>query len=230
MSYRTSYVIVAGIAWLRRSRIELRDGTVEDRIWCVTFGRTPVVRTGDAGDSTPLRGEIDGIDWELELVELAPPFETPNRVMRRFAPSHLVTSPALAITGRVGDVSFEHAPGHSARHWGKRHAESWGWAHASTPDGRWVSLLSVVPRPFPRMSQVDGRLARGSVEGARMRAGKYEAEAPVESFVRLEYRDTDGSSLWCYHSEKASIVGPKGRFEGAALEVAVREPIPGWPA
>ena len=50
MKHETSYVIVAGIAWIRRSRVETRDGLVDDSVWVVQdFGQEVIrfdARTG----------------------------------------------------------------------------------------------------------------------------------------------------------------------------------------
>ena len=230
MRYETSYVIVAGVAWIRRSAVWTADGRHEDTTWVVTFANgMPQVRRGAGRDIRA--GELDGLSWELEWRALAPPFETPHRLLRRVAPTRMTTQPALAITGRVGDVTIADAPGHAARIMGSRHARSWGWAHASAVDGRWLHLLTVTSPPLPRVSQyaTEARppglpFARGSVDGTTVRVGPYTASAPAASFIGLRYLDTDGSTIWCYHSEAAAV----GPFTGAAMEVAVREPIPGW--
>lgn len=236
MRYATSYVIVAGIAWLRRSRVETQDGRVEDTVWLVLFdGEQPVARRGVAGESTIERGELDGISWDLSWTELATPFETPNRLLRTVAPTHLVTTPALSISGRIGDRVLDAAPGHTARLWGKRHVQTWGWSHASTADGTWAHLLSALAPPLPRVAQHATErggpgfpIARSHVEPPRVRVGPYVVDAPVETFIGLRYLDTDGSDLWCYHSERGHLRGAGIDMPGAAMEIAVRAPIAGW--
>ena len=175
MRYETSYVIVSGVAWIRRSRVETPQGHVEDSVWIVLFdGERPVARKSQAGNSTIESGALDGIDWDLRWTPRGAAFETPHRLLRRVAPSHLVTIPALAISGHIGDRVFEDAPGHTARLWGKRHARTWGWAHASTPDGRWVHLLTAEAPPLPRLAQHGTErggpgipIARSAVEAPR---------------------------------------------------------------
>jgi hypothetical protein len=131
MKYETSYVIVAGVAWIRRSRVEMSAGRVDDSVWLVTFDGDGVHAYKDeAGDSTITRGRAGGIDWELDWVELVGPFVV---------------------------------------------------------------------------------------------------DAPEESFFGLRYPDTDGSQLWCYHSEHAHLRGGDVDFDGAAMEIATREPILGRP-
>ena len=230
MRYETEYAIVAGVAWLRRSQVWTADGRHEDTTWVVTFGDgPPVVRRG-AGRSIDT-GELDGLSWELTREALAPSFGTPHRALRRVAPTTVSTVPAVAFSGRIGDDVLDGAPGHSATLTGRRHARSWGWAHASDRGGRWLHLLTAEAPPLPRVSQYANEsrapglpLARGSVDGTSVTVGPYTATAPRESFIGLRYRDTDGSTVWCYHSEAATV----GEFTGAAMEIAVREPIPGW--
>jgi len=236
VSYETSYVIVAGVAWIRRSRVETHDGRIEDTVWLVLFdGEQPVARRSEAGDSTIERGELDGIAWDLRWHVLSAPFETPHALLRRVAPTHLVTIPALSISGRIGDRVLDAAPGHSARLWGKRHAQTWGWAHASTSDGRWAHMLSASAAPLPRVAQHATErggpgfpLARSHVEPPRVVVGPYVVDAPVETFIGLRYLDTDGSSIWCYHSERGHLRGEDIDVRGAAMEIAVRGPLPGW--
>jgi hypothetical protein len=236
MEYETDYVIVAGIAWIRRTRVETDTGRVEDSIWLTTFdGDRPEVRKADAGTMSIERGEIAGTSWDLTWSALAPPFETPHRLLRRVAPTQLTTTPAIEVRGRIGERVLSGAHGHSAHIRGRRHAQTWGWAHASTADGRWAHMLSASAPPLPRVSQyADERrapglpLARARVEPPRLIVGPYVVDATVSSFVGLRYLDTDGSDIWCYHSEAADLRGRGSDFPGAALEFATREPIPGW--
>jgi hypothetical protein len=234
VSYETTYLIVAGVAWLRLSRVELPDGTIDDTAWAVTFDGEPVVRRGPGEAFAFERGRVGDLDWELEWTELAPPFETPKGVLRRLAPTHLVTWPALAVTGRIGGRALDGAPGHRAQLWGKRHAKEWGWAHASTADGRWAHVLTASAPPLPRVSQHgrDGAppglpIARGSIAPPEVRVGPYRVSAPASSFIGLRYVDTDGSTVWCYHSERAVLSGA-GVELPAALEIARRSPLAGW--
>jgi hypothetical protein len=141
----------------------------------------------------------------------------------------------VLVDGRVGEQMIERAPGHTARLWGKRHAREWGWAHASTADGRWAHLLTALAPPLPRLAQHATEkggpglpLARGRVDPPSVAVGPYVVDAPVETFVGLRYLDTDGSHIWCYHSERGHLRGDAVDYDGAAFEIAVREPIEGW--
>jgi hypothetical protein len=147
----------------------------------------------------------------------------------------MTTTPAIAVHGRIGDRVLAGAAGHTAHIAGKRHARTWGWAHASTADGRWAHLLSASAPPLPRASQYASEqrppglpFARARLEPPRLTVGPYVVDAPVESFVGLRYLDTDDSDTWCYHSEVAHLRGRGADFPGAAMEIATREPIPGW--
>jgi hypothetical protein len=184
--YDTSYVIVAGVAWIRRSRVETQNGRVDDSVWVVLFdGEQPVARKGAAGDSTIERGELDGISWDLRWTALAASFETPgNALLRRVAPTHLVTARAPPLP-RVAQ-------------------------HATERSGPGLPL------------------ARSRVEPPQVTVGPYVVDAPVETFIGLRYLDTDGSEIWCYHSERGHLRGAGVDLQGAAMEIAVRAPMPGW--
>lgn len=238
MSFETRYVIVAGVAWIRRTRVETTDGRVEDRMWAVLFGEdVPSVRTGPAGSSSIERGSLGDLSWELEWTPLQPEFETPRGMLRRIAPTRLDTIPSILVSGRVGGRELDAAPGHTARLAGRRHAASWGWAHWSDAAGRFVHVLTAKTPPLPRASQYATEqrgpgvpIARARVDPPRVTVGPYSVEAPPETFVRLEYLDTDGSPVWCYHSENGRLTGGGLTVDGVALEIGTRTPIEGWPA
>jgi hypothetical protein len=195
----------------------------EAALWLATFEREPRLRKQaiapeEFGD-VPLSGEVDGVSWELEIDELAPPFLTPHRALRRLTPSGMETWPALKVSGRVGGQPFDGAPGHRATLWGRRHARSWGWAHGSTSDGRWVHLLTARVAGLPRVSQHASHhggpglpLAHAQVTRESVRVGPFVAEAPAESFLEVTYHDPDGSPVTCLHSER-------GRIRGAGIEL-----------
>ena len=224
--YEVRYLIVAGVAWIRCTR---GAPAGESALWLTTFEDGPRVRKtpiplGELGE-VPLAGEVDGTAWELEVEELAPPFRSPHRALRRLAPSGMETWPALRVRGRVGDRTFEATPGHRARIWGRRHAASWGWAHGSTLDGRWVQLLSAKLGPLPLSQHASERggpglpLARATVEPGRVAVGPYVAEAPLDTFVAVEYADPDGTPVRCLHSEAARLSGNGVELANVALEL-----------
>jgi hypothetical protein len=220
LSYEARYLIVAGVAWLRCTR-GTPAGT--ETLWLTTFDGEPRVRTMQHPFAdVPLAGEVDGVAWELELEELAPPFRSPHRAVRGLAPSGIETWPALRVRGRVGDRSFGDTPGHRARLWGRQYPKSWGWAHGSTLDGRWIHLLTARVGGLPRLSQHATErggpglpFARAAVAPGRVRVGPYVAEAPPDSFVEVEYADPDGTPVRCLHSEQGRI----GDLEHVAIEL-----------
>lgn len=61
MEYETDYVIVAGVAWIRRTRVETSSSRVEEGMWLTTFdGDQPESHKADAGTMSVERGEIGG--------------------------------------------------------------------------------------------------------------------------------------------------------------------------
>ncbi len=202
----------------------------EAALWLTTFGGgAEVHKTAialDAFGDVPLAGEIDGVAWELELEELAPPFRSPHRTLRRLTPSGIETWPALRVSGRVGDRILDGVPGHRARLWGRRHARSWGWAHGSTADGRWVHVLSAKLPGLPRLSQhasekggISLPFAHAEIAPGRLRVGPYVVQAPPESFVEVTYHDPDGSPVTCVHSEQGHLRGADVELRDVAMEV-----------
>jgi hypothetical protein len=226
MSHAAEYVIVAGVAWLRRS---------SEADWAVTYDDARVRRGRGSWllERTRAVGELDGLAWELEFAELAPPFRTPQPLLRPVASTQLETWPALLVSGVVGGRTVERAPGHRARLWGRRLAESWRWTHASLPDGRWAHALAVKPPGLPLLSQHGGegrtpslRPTRAHDEGTHWRVGPYLVDADHDSFVRLAYRDRDGTELHCYHSGAARLTGPALSVDAASYEIACRHLLP----
>jgi len=96
--YETRYAIVAGVGWIRWTRVD----DVED-IWLITFGDEPRAAKGPAGDNTILRGQLGGISWDLSAEDLAPPLQTPHPLLRPVASTQMETQPAQLFTGRIGD-------------------------------------------------------------------------------------------------------------------------------
>ena len=223
MSHTAEYLIVAGVAWLRRS-------TEAD--WAITFDDRGV-RKGRGSwllDERRCRGELDGLAWELELEQIAPSFRTPRPLLRPVASSQLETWPALLVSGTIGRHTIQGASGHRARLWGRRLLTRWRWAHASLPDGRWAHVLAPKVPGLPPLAQHGSDrggpglpFARSSSEGTAWRVGPWSVDAPPTSFVRVDYTDVDGSTLHCYHSPAATLSGPGLEVSGASYEIAGRE-------
>ena len=259
--YEAWYLTVAGRFWLRYSLRVPADPLAEGEcaLWLVGLHRDT---TGAAGDvsaieafrvphegwpvelgpgrltSAEATGEVDGASWRLRFDAGEDPFVYTPRLLRPFASTMVVvTKPWLAVSGEivVDGVRHEldHAPGQQAHLWGRRHADRWGWFHASLPAGRWhEGLAADVPR-LPRVAfhaDASGRrFARGEAEPGRVRIGEYVVEAPREAFAGVTYHDPDGSEVYCYHSEHAHLRGPDVEADGVALEYGTRERVAGWP-
>ncbi len=216
MSHEAEYLIVAGVAWLRKT---------PETAWAVTF-EPPVVRQGIPArwllSATRAEGEVGGLAWELELEELAPSFRSPHAALRPLASSHLETWPALLVSGRIGERVLSPVPGHRARLWGRRQASAWAWAHGSDPDGRWAHLLAAKVPGLPWLAQYGSDrhppglpLARRSVDGTRVRVGALEVEA-AGTPVTVTY----GGGATVRHWQPATLTGPDARFDAAAMEIA----------
>lgn len=173
--YEVWYVVVAGRFWLRYTIHVPSDPEQEGEaaLWLASFVAAPAARkwtfplesfrSGVAGWPIELgparRGdrEAAGAAWELRLAPVAPPFDTVRPLVRPLAKSRVVCSaPALEVSGWVDVDGARHhldrAPGHQAHVWGSRHADRFGWAHATLPGGRWIEALTAkVPR-LPEVS------------------------------------------------------------------------------
>jgi hypothetical protein len=56
--------------------------------------------------------------------------------------------------------------------------------------------------------------------------GPHSVDADPSSFVRLTYRDTDGSEVYCYRSPAATLVGAGIHADDASYEIASRKRLP----
>lgn len=220
MSYEVRYLIVAGVAWIRHT-----DGP-ERAVWLVTFDGRPHARKRLVPElpSRLGKGELDGIAWQLEVEPLSEPHRVPPRVLRPLASSRYELIPAVAVSGHIGDRELERAPGHVGHVWGRRHADRWRWAHASSVDGSWVDILTAKVPCLPELSFWATDRGRGLGSGDFV-----VEEGDPGGFVGVTYTDPDGSTRICYHTETARLCGP-GIDTTAVLELGSREGRQGWPA
>ena len=141
--------------------------------------------------------------------------------------------PFILVSGTIGERTLERAPGHRAQLRGRRLAQRWRWAHASLPDGRWAHALAAKLPGLPELAQHGSErggpglpLARSSAAGTAWTIGPYAIDADPASFVRLDYRDADGSAVHCYHSPRARLAGPGIASADASYELASRVRLP----
>ena len=265
--YEVWYLTVAGRFWIRYSlRVPTDpDEDGEAALWLADWtGGAPRARKASfplealrtPGPGWPLElgpgrlgdesaaGEVDGARWELTFAAEQRPFEYTRGLMRPVASTQVaVVKPSLAISGVVELDGVRHeldaAPGQQAHLFGRRHADRWGWFHATLPDGGWVEgLVAKVPR-LPQIAlhasehgAVNGIASlfrtHAAAEPGRVAVGPYTVEAPRDSFVGVTYHDPDGAPAFCYHSEQATLRGPDLEASDVALEFGAREKVEGW--
>jgi len=237
--YEAWYLIVHGRLWVRRSLHVSPRGEPEWASWIVAFGDEPVARKSPAppGDDV-LRGEVDGGSWRVEVTPLAPPFRLVHPLLRPLAKTKLdLLHPAVRVDGEVEldgvRSAFDGALGTVGHVYGTRHAEQWGWAHATLPNGGWVELLVAKVKGLPQVASfaTAGRprsalRLRGTSTPTRVAAGPFAAETAAADLVGVTYRDPDGAAVYCYHSETARLSGP-GVDAVAAFEYGTRRPLEG---
>jgi hypothetical protein len=263
------YLVVAGRFWLRYTiRVPTDpDADGEAELWLASFAGRPSARkasfpldalrvpregwplelggTGRLDDARAI-GEVAGARWDLRLAGPERPFWHAPAAARalRISPTQVVvTKPALTVSGTI-DVDGERhdlvdAPACQAHLWGSRHADRWGWVHASLPQGRWVEAVTAKLRGLPplafhateagRGSPLDLVRTRADLAPGQLRLGPYRVDASRDDFVGVTYRDPDGGEVYCYHTERGRLRGPGVDAHDVAFEYGSREKLRGWP-
>ena len=267
--YEVWYLTVAGSFWIRYTLHVPADPDADGEcaLWFGDFTRAPAMRrttfplealrTPRAGwplelgagrlTDTGASGEVEGARWSLRFDAGERPFAYVPAVVRRLglaATEVVVVKPALAVSGVVEVDGAVHelvaAPGQQAHVFGRRHADRWGWFHATLGGGRWVEGLVANVQGLPRAAfhasechATNGLLrvfrTPAELEPGRVRVGPYEVQAKPGEFVGVTYRDPDGAEVYCYHAERARLRGAGVEADDAALEFGTRAKLEGWP-
>lgn len=267
--YEVWYLTVGGSFWIRYALHVPTDPDADGEcaLWFGDFTRVPVMRratfplealrTPRAGwplelgpgrlTDTETTGEVEGARWSLRFDAAERPFAYAPALVRRLglaATEVVVVKPALAVSGVVGVDGVSHeltsAAGQQAHVFGRRHADLWGWFHATLDGGRWVEGLVAKVEGLPRAAfYASEREARNGLfhvfrtpaelEPGRIRVGPYEVQARADEFVGVTYCDPDGAEVYCYHAERAQLRGPGIETGDAALEFGTRAKLEGWP-
>ncbi|HVP76187.1 MAG TPA: hypothetical protein VMS63_09205 [Gaiellaceae bacterium] len=267
--YEVWYLTVAGSFWIRYALHVPADPDAEGEcsLWFGDFTRAPgmrratfpleLLRTPRAGwplelgpgrlSDTEATGEVEGARWSLRFDATERPFAYGPALVRRLglaATEVVVVKPALAVSGAVEVDGVSHelasARGQQAHVFGRRHADLWGWFHATLDGGRWVEGLVAKVDGLPRAAiyaserrALNGLLhvfrTPAELEPGRVRVGPYEVRAGAGDFVGVTYRDPGGAEVYCYHAERAQLRGPGVEADDAALEFGTRAKLEGWP-
>ena len=246
--YEVWYLTVAGRFWIRYTLHVPTDPDAEGEcaLWFGDFTGAPAMRrttfplealhTPQAGwplelgpgrlTDTEASGEVEGARWSLRFDAAERPFVYTPALVQQARPRLDGGGGREAGSGRLGrrrgrrrDPRARRRAGQQAHVFGRRHADRWGWFHATLDGGRWVEGLVAKVAGLPRValhaSERGARTAcctssglRPSSSRAASASGPYEVQASPSEFAGVTYRDPDGAEVYCYHAERARLRGP----------------------
>lgn len=196
----------------------------------------PPSLTGRASD------DVHSIDWDLSFEQNVGVFEHVNpRMQAMVRPKSHICAPSLAtrfhgsvcVDGRTYPI--DNAPGCQQHLWGRKHAETWAWAHCNAfenePDAVFEGLAArtrVGPIRTPPITMIylrcDGVEYRfntlWNAMTTRNRFGQNEwrfiagnrttrlrgvARGDFGCFLQVGYVDPDGNRTFCINSELANL-------------------------
>jgi hypothetical protein len=232
--YDAWYLVVAGRLWVRH--------TSEPAVWFADFTGTPTVRkehyAGELAFGDRISGAVAGARWDLRVHGGGSPFSYVPALLAPLASTQAVLERPAATVDGVVEVDgrryeLHEAPAQVAHVGGRRHADRWGWFHASLDGNRWLDGLVAKAARLPQLAfdAQDGRRrwTTGAAEPGRVRIGPYTVDAHPADFVGVTYRDPDGSEVYCWHTERGRLSGGGLAVEDVALEFGSREKVAGWP-
>jgi hypothetical protein len=232
--YDAWYLVVAGRLWVRH--------TSEPAVWFADFTGTPTVHKehypGELPFGDRISGMVAGARWDLRVQGGGAPFSYVPALLAPLASTQAVLERPAATVDGVVEVDgrryeLHRAPAQVAHVGGRRHADRWGWFHASLEGGGWLDGLVAKAARLPQLAFYahDGRRrwTSGKAEPGRVRIGPYTVAAAPADFVGVTYHDPDGSEVYCWHTERARLSGGGLKVEDVALEFGSREKVAGWP-